>query len=190
MSTTPTPKPTASAYPKVFFDRQSRLIPKIVYTQDEERALGPDRWTMIPAQPRTGGEPEYPKIMANVNLLPVIVNGPEDEAALGDSWIEYIPPELNPIPDVPPVTLDPTSASPTAFGGNGSFTVTMTGAGESASWTAEKDASADWLTINSPTGPQTADGTVYYSVAMNTGPARSAAIYVNGKTFTIAQAGV
>jgi len=90
---------------------------------------------------------------------------------------------------VPPVTLSPTSASPAIGGGAGSFTVTVTGYGVSGTWFWDKDASAAWLTVTSPLTPQTASGTLNYNVAANGGVARSANIYVNGKTFTVNQAG-
>jgi len=93
------------------------------------------------------------------------------------------------IPEVPAVELNPTSASIAPAGGSGSFDVTMTGPGISGTWTAEKDATATWLTIDQPTTPQTEDGTVSYTVSPNAGPSRTAHIYVNGKTFTISQGG-
>ena len=94
------------------------------------------------------------------------------------------------IPEVPAVELNPTSASVAPAGGSGSFDVTMTGPGISGTWTAEKDATATWLTINSPTVPQSTDGSVNYSASPNAGSQRTAHIYVNGKTFTITQTGL
>lgn len=89
-------------------------------------------------------------------------------------------------PDVPPVTITPTSDSLPAFGGSGSIDVTMTGQGTSGTWTVDKDSTATWLTY-SPTTPQSADGTVNYTAAANAGGARTANMYINGKTFTVNQ---
>jgi hypothetical protein len=99
------------------------------------------------------------------------------------------PPEE--LPDVPPVTISPTSASALAAGSTGSrFDVTITGPGISGTWTVDKDASALWLTLVSPTTPQSTDGSVTYDVAENLGVLREAHFYVNGKTFTVTQDGV
>jgi hypothetical protein len=94
----------------------------------------------------------------------------------------------NLLPQVPPVTLSPTSDT-VAMGGTsaGTFDVTITGPGQSRTWIVTKDASATWLTIVSPTTPQSVDGPVNYTVAPNAGGARSANMYVNGKTFTVNQ---
>jgi hypothetical protein len=140
-----------------------------------------------PTEIEEGG---YPKLMYNVNLPPMLVRDAATEASIGSSWraVDLLEPEEPPLPDVPPVTINPTDASPTAAGGSGSFDVTMTGPGVSGTWTVDKDAAADWLTVDSPTTPQTADGSVDYTVAANaTGSPRSGAIYVNGKTFTVNQ---
>ncbi len=80
------------------------------------------------------------------------------------------------------VTLGVTSASVAAAASTGSFAVT---AGNGCGWTAVSNAS--WLTFTNATG--TGNGTVNYSVAANTGVARSAAISVGGKSFTVSQAG-
>jgi hypothetical protein len=92
------------------------------------------------------------------------------------------------VPDVPPVTISPTSAAPTAAGGTGTVTVTITGPGVSGTWICTKDATAAWLTFN-PATPQSANGSVNWSAAANLGVARSAHLYINGKTFTLNQAG-
>jgi len=95
------------------------------------------------------------------------------------------------IPDVPPVTLYPTSHSTSAAGGSGSFSVTMTGEGQSGSWTVDPEASATWLHLSSPPAhtPQTANGQVIYSADANaSGAARAGHFYINGKTFTVDQA--
>jgi hypothetical protein len=136
-------------------------------------------------------EPDaYPKLMYNVNLPPMLVRDAAAAASIGSSWqpVDLTPPEEGPEPDVPPVEISPESAAPAAAGGPGSFSVTMTGSGTSGTWTVDKDAGATWLTVDSPTTPQSADGTVMYTVAANTGASRTGNIYVNGKTFTVTQA--
>jgi hypothetical protein len=90
------------------------------------------------------------------------------------------------IPDVPPVTINPTSATVLAAGGTGSITVTVTGPGTSGTWTVDKDSTATWLTYT-PTTPQSASGSLNWTAAANTGAARSAHFYINGKTFTLNQ---
>lgn len=102
--------------------------------------------------------------------------------------VEDLRPPEEPLPDVPPVTISPTSASPSAAGGTGTFDVTVTGEGVSGTWTVDKDASALWLTVVSPTTPQSASGTVTYDTAENMGTIRTGNMYVNGKTFVVTQA--
>lgn len=148
--------------------------------------------TWLTANP-TEAEPEsWPRLMYNVNLPPVLARDEAAAQAMGSSWrpVDLTPPEEGELPDVPPVDIAPTSQSTPAAGGPYSFTVTITGAGTSGTWTATSDAVATWLTIDSPTTPQTVDGEVDYTVSANIGAARTANIYVNGKTFTVNQAGV
>lgn len=85
------------------------------------------------------------------------------------------------------VTISPTSDSMGTTAETANFAVTKTGGG---TWTATKDPAATWLTIVSPTTPQSASGTVTYAVTTNTGAMRSANIDVNGKTFAVTQSGV
>ena len=139
----------------------------------------------------------YPQLWANVNSPPVVIHQPDQAQDLGSAWRQvdvtpFLPqrPPTEPLPDVPPVSINPTSAAPAAAGGSASFAVIMTGPGQSGTWTVDKDAVADWLTVTSPTTPQVADGQVMYTVAANEGAERSARMYVNGKTFTVTQAGV
>ena len=80
------------------------------------------------------------------------------------------------------IALGATSASVAATSSTGSFNVS---AGTGCGWTAVSNAS--WLTLTNATG--TSNGTVNYAVAANTGVARSAAISVGGKSFTVSQAG-
>jgi hypothetical protein len=95
---------------------------------------------------------------------------------------------LDTIPPFPPVTLAPTSASPVAAGGAASFNVTIAGQGHTPTWSVTKDGAASWITIVSPTTPQSADGAVNYNVAANAGAQRTANMYVNGSTFIVTQA--
>jgi hypothetical protein len=103
------------------------------------------------------------------------------------SWQE----KIATIPEVPPVTIDPEEADFPEAGGNGSFTVEMTGIGISRSWTVDKDGGATWIMLLSPPlhAPQSDDGEVRYLVDANTADTpRTGNFYVNGKTFTITQA--
>jgi hypothetical protein len=92
-----------------------------------------------------------------------------------------------PLPDVPAVAIDPTSATIPASGGIGHIDVAITEPGESGTWTVEKDATADWLTYT-PMTPQSTDGTITYTVTANPAfAARVAHFYINGQTFTLNQ---
>ncbi|HEY1896735.1 MAG TPA: BACON domain-containing protein [Terracidiphilus sp.] len=82
------------------------------------------------------------------------------------------------------VSLSPTGAIPAAAGGSDLFRVNMTGEGM---WAATTD--TPWITIDSPTTPQTQSGDVHYTVAPNFDPAvRAADITVNSEAFTVTQA--
>jgi hypothetical protein len=120
--------------------------------------------------------------MYNVNLPPVIVRDPDHEDAMGDAWR---PLNVAPLPDVPTVALNPTSDTVAATPETASFHVTITGPGVSGTWTATKTAA--WLTIVSPTTPQSMDGDVTYAASANAGAVRTADIGVNGKVFTVTQ---
>ena len=76
-------------------------------------------------------------------------------------------------------TLSPTSQSVGAAASSGSFGVT---AASGCTWSATSNAS--WITTSSS---GSGSGTVNYSVAANTGAARSGTISVGGQTFTISQ---
>jgi hypothetical protein len=65
--------------------------------------------------------------------------------------------------------------------GSGTVGVTVTGAG---SWTAST--TANWITITGPASG-TGDGAVTFTIAANTGAARSGLLTINGQTFTISQ---
>jgi len=138
----------------------------------------------LAAKPAEAEPGAYPKLMYNVNLPPVIVRDAEHEAAMGEAWRVL---DVGLIPAVPPVTITPASASVAAAAGSGTFAVAITGPGDSGTWIAEKDAAADWLTVD-PVDPQSDDGDVTYTVTENVDVERTANIYVNGKTFAITQA--
>lgn len=80
-------------------------------------------------------------------------------------------------------SINPTSASFAAAGGTGSVTVT---AGAGCNWTAVSNAS--FITITSGSSGS-GNGTVNYSVANNTGTARSGTMTIAGLTFNVTQAG-
>lgn len=80
-------------------------------------------------------------------------------------------------------SIAPTSQSVSGDGGTGTVTVTATKTG--CPWTATSNAS--WITVTGgATG--TGNGTVSFSVAANTGPARSGTVTIAGRTFTVSQA--
>jgi fibronectin type 3 domain-containing protein len=79
-------------------------------------------------------------------------------------------------------TIAPASQSFTASGGSGTAGVT---ASAGCKWSASSAAS--WVTITSGSSG-TANGTVRYSVAANSGGARSAAMTIAGRTLTVNQA--
>jgi hypothetical protein len=93
-----------------------------------------------------------------------------------------------PLPDVPGVSITPTSGTVVAAGGTGSIAVAITEPGISGTWTVDKDADALWLTYT-PMTPQSADGTINWTAAANLGVLRVAHLYINGKTFTLSQDG-
>jgi hypothetical protein len=79
-------------------------------------------------------------------------------------------------------SLSATSTNMVADGGNGSFNITC---GTGCTWTA--NANDAWITItggNSGNG----NGTVAYSIAANTGAARTGTITIAGQAYTISQA--
>jgi hypothetical protein len=78
--------------------------------------------------------------------------------------------------------ISPTSANVGASGGSGTVSVS-TQAG--CSWTATSNAS--WITITSGASGS-GNGTVTYSVAANTGAARTGTLTIAGQTFTVNQA--
>ena len=79
-------------------------------------------------------------------------------------------------------SIDPTSASAAAGGGTGSVDVT---AGAGCGWTAVSN--DGWITVTGGASG-TGNGTVTYSVAAHTGPARSGSITIGDQTFTVNQA--
>src|SRR5262249_52385732 len=81
--------------------------------------------------------------------------------------------------------LSPTSANYTTAGGNGSVTVTVNN--QTCGWTAVSNNA--WITVTSG-GSGTGNGTVNYTVASNSGSARSGSITIATLTFNITQDGV
>lgn len=79
-------------------------------------------------------------------------------------------------------TIAPTSQNFAASGGTASINVTSQ---SGCNWTATSN--ADWLTITSGTNGS-GNGVVNYSVAANTGAARSGTLTIAGQTFTVTQA--
>jgi hypothetical protein len=101
--------------------------------------------------------------------------------SLSDALENLLPPP--PVDAV--VSLSPTGAIPNANGGSDLFRVTMTGTG---TWTASGGTA--WLTIDSPTAPQTQSGDVHYTVGPNLDAGvRAGDINVNSESFTVTQAG-
>jgi Metallo-peptidase family M12B Reprolysin-like/Putative binding domain, N-terminal/Viral BACON domain len=78
--------------------------------------------------------------------------------------------------------LSPNNASFSAAAGGGSISVT---AGSGCAWNTAS--SASWVTIGAGSGTS-ASGTINYSVAANSGLARTATISIGGQAFTISQA--
>jgi len=178
-------------FPAVYYNSKWSIPPVLARNQQEADALDPAEWFTIPADPEAAAAP-YPKIYANVNVLPRIIVSPDQEADLTEEWRDYTKfavavANARP-PDVPPVMLNPIQADLTPASFSSSFAVTMTGEGLSGTWIATKDSTADWLTFT-PTTPQSADGDVNYTADANLAAPRTAHIYVNGKTFTINQSG-
>ena len=86
----------------------------------------------------------------------------------------------------PTSNISPTSGSFTASAATGQ-TVTVTAASTTCTWTAVSNSS--WITVTGgATG--TGSGTVTYSVADNTGAARTGTITIGGQIFTVSQTGV
>jgi len=97
------------------------------------------------------------------------------------------PPPGGTLPDVAGVTIAPLEQNFPSTGGTGAVTVTITEPGIDNTWQVDKQSEATWLTIDSPVEdtPQSADGTVSYTVAANTGATElRGALYINGKTHT------
>ena len=176
------------AFPKAYVHRYERLPPVVVETPEQEAVVvGTGLWMQIAPQAVSPTLPEWPQLWYDVNLPPRLIHSQDQADQLGSNWRKQ---DLTPfVPDVPPVAIDPTAETAAAAGGSAQFHVTITGAGVSGTWIVDKDASATWLTLVSPTTPQAVDGDVTYSVAVNTGAERIAHFYVNGKTFTVTQLG-
>lgn len=83
-------------------------------------------------------------------------------------------------------SISPSSASASAYGGSGYFSITHT-SGSGCSWLAIRN--VDWITITG-TSSGTGNGTVSYSVAINYGPKRIGIISAGGQIYTVSQAGM
>ena len=177
------------SFPVVYYNSRWSIPPVVVRNQQEADALDPAEWFTLAPSPKVPAVP-YPKLFLNVNVPPRIVVSEDQEGGLSAEWRDFTSVAVAVAnaqpPDVPPVTLTPTSWSFTAIGGSGDFSVMLTGDGLSGTWIATKDSTADWLTF-SPETPQAVSGTVSFSATPNSGAARTAHIYVNGKTFTVDQ---
>jgi|SRR5215471_7793176 len=185
-----------ATFPALYVNFKWNMPPRVVASQAEADALDPREWRSMPppAAPKTPEDQQYPKLFFNVNSPPLVIISPEQESTLTEDWRDFTLAAskvidtrtlMNP-PDVPPVMLSPQGATVPAAGGTGNFTVTITGTGVSNTWTATKDSTATWLTFI-PVTPQSASGTVNYTVDPNAGAARTANIYVNGKVFQVNQ---
>jgi serine protease AprX len=80
--------------------------------------------------------------------------------------------------------IAPTNAAATASGGPGALAIAIT-AGAGCAWTAASN--ANWLTITA-TPHGSGNGSITYSVALNSGAARTGTLTVAGQTFTVNQA--
>jgi hypothetical protein len=81
-------------------------------------------------------------------------------------------------------SISPTTANYGTAGGSSSVSVT---AGSTCPWTATSSATS-WLTCSPASG--TGNGSVSYTVAANTGSARTGTLSLDGQTFTVTQSGV
>jgi Viral BACON domain/Putative binding domain, N-terminal len=82
------------------------------------------------------------------------------------------------------VSIAPGSQSIAAGGGTGTVAVT---AASGCAWNATN--MANWLTITSASSGS-GNGSINFSAAANTGPARSGTLIISGQTFTVSQEGV
>jgi hypothetical protein len=152
-------------------------MPLIIISQAEQ-----DVKDWLATNPTEAEPGSYPRLMYNINLPPQLVRDAEQQSEMGDAWRAL---NVAPLPDVPTVALNPTSDTVAATAETASFHVTITGPGISGTWTAEE--TSPWLTIVSPTTPQSVDGDVTYAASANAGAVRTADITVNGKVFTVTQ---
>jgi len=114
--------------------------------------------------------------------LPATVGAFEPNFPLtSDNWTGFIAKIGTGV--VPVAALSAGAASVAAAAGSGAITVT---AAAGAAWTAVSDAS--WITITSGASG-TGNGAVTFSIAANTGAARSGIIIIGGTEFTVYQEG-
>jgi glucose/arabinose dehydrogenase len=84
--------------------------------------------------------------------------------------------------EVPSVNIAPSAQAFTAFGGTGSFDITVPPG--ACNWTAVSQ--EPWITITSGSGGDS-DDTVQFDVGLNSGPLRTGNILVNDQTFVVTQ---
>lgn len=73
--------------PVVYYNAKWRVPPLVVDTQEEADALDPTEWITNP--PPQIGQSDYPKLYANINVLPRVVNDADEEKALSGDWREF-----------------------------------------------------------------------------------------------------
>lgn len=125
----------------------------------------------------------FVKLKASAALFIFIFLIPLISGLCADSQKEYIYQDEKVVAvesDVCTSSISPTNASPAAGGASGSVTVAS-----SCPWTATSNATS-WITITTGVGGKT----VSYTVAANTGTARTGTITIAGKTFTVSQNGL
>jgi len=132
----------------------------------------------VATNPMEAPPDSYPRLLYNINLPPVLVHTAEEEKNMGANWRPVIFPGAGEV-----ITLTPASDSLAAAGETANFHVAT-----AETWTAVSDPAAPWLTVISPTSPQTGDGDVTYAVEANVGPERVGGITVNDQMFTVTQA--
>ena len=101
----------------------------------------------------------------------LVANNIED--AVSSVWLDLIGCDYS---------ITPVTATFGPEGGSGSEALTTQ---SPCPWTPVSD--AGWLTVTSPVGRQIGNGTVNYSVAVNTGPQRTAHITCGSAVFTVTQ---
>jgi hypothetical protein len=136
---------------------------------DEYFRLGPD--SSLIGKGTVIADAGLPEIQKDRDGNPRPANGPWDIGPYQSATVECV------------FSLDPTEVTVAASGGSGSISVTASSPG--CAWTAVSNSA--WLVVTSGASG-TGSGTVGYTVAPNTGPARTGTIVIAGATFTVNQA--